>query len=394
MTFTQHERDRHRIAIDASVNGMRCARILIDATPTVAERREEDTTSHGEIVRVDHLTAPLDHTPESHPGKRYAVTPTSADISSAFPVSHRLLGRQVCASLAAVSYFVGMVCPGLNSVLSALSVNLAASAVSDDAVVFSVLKYDSRFGLFEISFDGPIQGSLEAFVRQPPNDGPSMREIAALVRPSEFAGSRSLVIGGSRGLGGLTTKILAAGGGDVVFTYASGSDDARRVRDETNKCLTSTCETLQLDLRTEGFDSMTFDRDRVDAVYFFATPKIFKRSSFVFNPEWFQEFTYFYVQKFYELCVYLEAAATPKAVRVYFPSSSAVQDRPKGLAEYAMAKAAAEVLIEDINRSFKKVVVVCSRLPRLNTDQTASIVSVESASNLETLLPMIRLMNR
>ena len=109
---------------------------------------------------------------------------------------------------------------------------------------------------------------------------------------------------------------------------------------------------------------------------------------------WFEEFADFYIQKLYELCVYLEAKATPNKIRVYFPSSVAVQDRPKGLTEYAMAKAAAEILIEDINRSFKKVMVVSDRLPRLSTDQTASIQSAGTLSNLEALLPVIRLINQ
>lgn len=60
------------------------------------------------------------------------------------------------------------------------------------------------------------------------------------------------------------------------------------------------------------------------------------------------------------------------------------------MAEYAMAKSAAEVLVQEINRSFTKLRVSCSRLPRLSTDQTTSIVKVSTGSNLETLLPLIR----
>jgi hypothetical protein len=42
---------------------------------------------------------------------------------------------------------------------------------------------------------------------------------------------RALVIGGSRGLGELTAKILMVGGADVTITYALGGD-VERVADE------------------------------------------------------------------------------------------------------------------------------------------------------------------
>ena len=63
------------------------------------------------------------------------------------------------------------------------------------------------------------------------------------------------------------------------------------------------------------------------------------------------------------------------------------------MTEYTMAKSAAEVLTQDINRSFKHVRVSTTRLPRLSTDQTASIVNVSAVSNLETLLPLVRAMH-
>ena len=44
--------------------------------------------------------------------------------------------------------------------------------------------------------------------------------------PGEFANVRALVIGGSRGLGEITAKIIAAGGGDVWITYRRGKEDA------------------------------------------------------------------------------------------------------------------------------------------------------------------------
>ena len=81
-------------------------------------------------------------------------------------------------------------------------------------------------------------------------------------------------------------------------------------------------------------------------------------------------------------------------MRVYVPSSVFVTERPEGLTEYAMAKAAAEILADDVNRSFSKVSIVVTRLPRLSTDQTTSVLKMSSSDNLDALLPAIRTVTR
>ena len=60
------------------------------------------------------------------------------------------------------------------------------------------------------------------------------------------------------------------------------------------------------------------------------------------------------------------------------------------MTEYAMAKAAGEALCSDMNLSFAPMHVTQSRLPRLLTDQTASVADVETADPVEILLPIIR----
>jgi hypothetical protein len=131
----------------------------------------------------------------------------------------------------------------------------------------------------------------------------------------------------------------------------------------------------------------------LNAAYYFATPQIFRKSAGVYDAGRFQDFARYYIDAFYALCMDLERRVT-EPVRVFFPSSVAVTERPKGLTEYAMAKAAAEIAIADINRTFKRVSVLSRRLPRVSTDQTASLLDVPAAPNVATLLPIIREMYR
>jgi hypothetical protein len=55
-----------------------------------------------------------------------------------------------------------------------------------------------------------------------------------------------------------------------------------------------------------------------------------------------------------------------------------------------MAKAAGEMLCDDMNRFEPRARVLVTRLPRADTDQTASLVAVPSADPVELLLPVVR----
>jgi NAD(P)-dependent dehydrogenase (short-subunit alcohol dehydrogenase family) len=396
--FTQRRKGDRDFVIDATVNTLLCSRVVITAASKEDRNHLPETVHDDESCRnsvaIGSLTTPLHEAPEYHSNNEYVIGLNDFDLSGQFPQVTHHLGEKRVAAILALSYFVGMVCPGLHSIFSRAEINLDEESERGDSLTFRVDKYDERFRLFDISFKGCISGSISAFLRPPPQTQPSLGELAKEVDPEEFAGTRSLILGGSRGLGELTAKLVAVGGGDVVITYASGADDARRVSDEINTSGRSRCEARKLDLLTDSFESMDLAPDSLDAVYFFATPRIQRKKSTLFSPRIFQEFVDFYVDKFYEMCVYLESGVGAKTLKIYFPSSVFVSERPNGMTEYAMAKSAAEVMVQDVNKHFKKISVVTTRLPRLNTDQTSSLVKLPTESNVDMLLPIIRSMVR
>ena len=67
-----------------------------------------------------------------------------------------------------------------------------------------------------------------------------------------------------------------------------------------------------------------------------------------------------------------------------------VESGPLGMVEYSMAKMAGETLCQSMNRAAGRVRVMVDRLPRLLTDQTATVPPVDSAEPLEVMLPVIR----
>lgn len=397
VVFRQIEYENGDTAIEASVNGLLCARLRLAAahaaiprTATVA-RAEVDSAAGGQSI-LERVGVPLDEPPDHHLHRTYSIRIEPVDLSRSFPRTCDHLGASRAAGLLALSYFVGMVCPGLHSIFSRVTLKLDAPVQATPFVEFSVDRYDERFRLFNVSLTGTLSGSLAAFLRPVPQQQLTMAEVSKRVARDEFKGARSLVVGASRGLGELAAKILAAGGGDVTITYAQGLDDIERVNSEINASGFGSSRIQKLDATAWNFDAIDFGA--VDAIYLFATPRINRKKAAVFVQSLLHEFIDFYVKSLYDLCLHIESLALPGKIRVYVPSSVFVTERPEGLTEYAMAKAAAEILADDVNRSFSKVSIVVTRLPRLSTDQTTSVLKMSSSDNLDALLPAIRTMTR
>ncbi len=394
VVFSQALTDTGKTVLRATVDGLVCTEIEIntDARLSAAPAPPPRAAAALPVRTVAALTSPLDEPAGSQQGQVLRVPAWPTALALAWPNAARTWGPGGLSALARLSYFVGMVCPGQHSVFSSLQLSLPAGPVASDDLCFVVRKYDARFRLFIVAFDGPVSGELRAFLRPPPQPQPRAADLAAHVNRHEFAGRRALVIGGSRGLGEITAKLLAAGGASVCISYAAGQHDAHAVAADIQAQQRGACRVLPLDLRTASFDTLSISPQELDEVYYFATPRIYAKRSALFDRAIFDEFVDFYLQRFYQLCQWLDGAPRSSRLKVYLPSTVFITDRPRGMTEYAMAKAAAEVLADDLNRSLKNVEVLHSRLPRLATDQTAGILALSAQSNLDTLLPIIRAM--
>ena len=305
-----------------------------------------------------------------------------------FPAATEWLGAGRIAALAASSYLVGMVCPGLHSIYSALSASACQETVSQNSLDFHVHDTDSRFRSVDLEIaGGGLIGTIKSFARTPPVRQATMQSLAGVVGPAEFAGSVALIVGGSRGLGELAAKLIATGGGRVFITWQSGKEDAENVAQEIRSA-GGACQTFAYDARKPAAEQLTQLEVTPTHIYYFATPSIFRPQSDIFVAERLKDFLAIYVEGFWELAHTLRARQ-PK-LSIFYPSSVFITERPRGMTEYTMAKAAGEILCVDMNVSLPPAHVTVSRLPRLPTDQTASVAATEASDALETMLPIIR----
>jgi NAD(P)-dependent dehydrogenase (short-subunit alcohol dehydrogenase family) len=218
-----------------------------------------------------------------------------------------------------------------------------------------------------------------------------MMAAVAHVTSGEFRGTRALVVGGSRGLGEITAKLLAAGGSDVAITYSVGAQDAQTVSREIigfgGRCLA-----LHYDVRRDALTQLSQMNLSPTHVFYFATPHIAGNKALGFDLDRFREFEAFYLVGFYAL-VRACLERRPEGIQAFYPSTTFISERPGAMTEYAMVKAAGELLCADIVRFTPNVTIVSRRLPRLPTDQTGSIAQELLADPIETLLPIIREMH-
>ena len=313
---------------------------------------------------------------------------TQDEARGLFPAAERWLGARRIMALAASTYLVGMECPGLHSLYSSLSFSSCPGAESLDGLAFRVSKTYPRLQLVKQEIaGGGLVGTVSSFVRTSPVQQATMQSLSGVVENAEFAGSVALIVGGTRGLGELTAKLVASGGGRVFITWRSGKEDAERVAEEI-RLSGGACETFCYDTRESAEEQLSALPEMPTHAYYFATPPIFRVQSDLFLRNRLDEFLAVYVDGFWQLSKALRIRQPN--LSIFYPSSVAVTERPRGMTEYAMAKAAGEMLCTDMNASLSPIRVTTARLPRLPTDQTASVTVSQTADPVSVMLPIVR----
>lgn len=308
-------------------------------------------------------------------------------VAQAFPHAVKLLGKERLAEIAQLSKLVGVICPGLYSMFSGFSIRMIDNSASQAGLSFEVRNVDERFRLIELAVCGErIAGEVTAFLRRPPVSQRGVEELRTVVKPDEFSGVTALIVGGSRGLGALTANIIAAGGGRVAVTYFSGESDARAVAGAIGS---KSATVLHYDARESALRQLTPLTWEIGQLYYFATAHIARQKVYGYSPERFAELCAVYVNGFADIWSALKIRSK-QSLRAFYPSTIYVEEGPRDLIEYAMAKAAGEAFCAGVNRFSGDVRILVKRLPRLLTDQTATVMPDESADPLDAMLAVVR----
>lgn len=214
-----------------------------------------------------------------------------------FPNVKCYLPDNQTAVLLGLTNIVGMQCPGMDSIFAGFNINFShGKSVFDPTMHYKVIKNDSRFSLITIGiFHSTAKGCIEALFRPKFILQPRCSVLVTLVSKDVFANQKALVIGGSRGIGEVIAKLIAAGGGQVIITYAHGQSDAEKIvqdiRDNGGKCDALSYNVL---LPTTQITDC-FNGDGVSHIYYFSSPVIEKSDQSVWDDVIFQKFYKIYM---------------------------------------------------------------------------------------------------
>jgi acyl dehydratase/NAD(P)-dependent dehydrogenase (short-subunit alcohol dehydrogenase family) len=312
-----------------------------------------------------------------------------SELAQAFPsVSARL--ASALYGLAALSTLVGMECPGLRSLLSEFSVSNVGAQVGP--LVFRVKSYHPAFSRVEMEVSGfGIAGSVAAFAGSAAPARPPDDYLRALVSATEFVDQQPLVIGASGGLGTTTARLLAAGGAQPFLTWSQ----SRAAAEETAQAvigLNRRCQLVHLDVQSpaDGLRALAEANWRGAQLYYFASPRIFRRRLEVFEAGDLHDFLQIYVRGFYELMRGVLKMRHGAQLVVLYPSSVAVDDLASDLFEYKSAKLIGEQLCARLQQRNAALTIKVVRLPRIATRQTRTFMNARSEQPEQVLLPIIK----
>jgi NADP-dependent 3-hydroxy acid dehydrogenase YdfG len=364
-----------RRRLDVSANGVKLVTILVEFSEVPSE-----ATPLAVLSRVSERGIPRD-LDAAEVGAAAGSLPLCLEpsrMAHLFPAVARFLSADQTAALLATTRLVGMEAPGLHSLFTGLDLSLVEGNGQSE-LTYRAQDFDDRFSLLTLEVAAAnLAGTVTAALRPSPRKQAGMTELQQLISPGEFSGERVLVIGGSRGLGEVAVKLLSAGGAQVRFTYHSGAADAHNVFKEITAA-GGDAKCFAYDVSKDAANlAGLLDGWSPTLLCYFATPFIFSATTGQFNPKLFREFRDCYVDGFLN-CFQAVRALSPELRGVLNPSSSAVDSTPANMGEYAAAKMAAESICVFLANQNRAIRFLAPRLPRLPTDQTASLLSVETA---------------
>ena len=308
-----------------------------------------------------------------------------------FPILFKSTSTIHLASLLTATRLVGMHCPGLNSLISHMDFSLIKNENENSNFGYIVSKIDERFNMLFIDVTAQnFNGKIKTFMRPSPVNQLKYIDVKSHLKKSEFKGQRVLVLGGSRGLGEMTTKILAAGGASVRFTYNRGLEEAIKIENEiiSNG---GKVKKIKLDVtKFSDFKSIIDDAWIPTHCYYFPTPFIFSGVKGVFSENLFNQFNTVYISSFMKIISFLREKGT---LNYFYPSSTAIDEMPDNMVEYTISKYSAQKMCEFIRKNDPSIKIELYDFPRMETDQTVSFLPVKNHDPLQISLSYIREFN-
>lgn len=388
-TVSVVRQDEGKARIEVARGGRLAVAITLEAGATPLPRGGE--------LRAAPRTEPLRRTLEELESAEHLREPYGCDLAALTALAEELgaggVPETVLAWLAAASYTVGMLVPGLDAVFAGGRIT-RASEPDSGMLAATVTAVDDRTGLVAVDVvlergEASARMALHGFLR--PRVPPPDREALALrLPPSDaLAGRHVLVVGASRGLGAAVAAAFATQGATVWAGFARSADRLEALRSELGH---ERIRPLQLDAEDpeetrHAFETLRGEAGPLQGAVFCAAPPL---SDATLHPE-VTEANLRFVRSSIALTL-VPLAETLQALApggwLVFVSSAALEDPPETWPHYVTAKAALEGVAAHCARHAGAMVLVV-RPPRLWTDSTNTPLARLEATPTEAVAAAI-----
>jgi len=306
-------------------------------------------------------------------------------IKKKFPSLYKNLGYSRLSSIIMMSTAVGMYWPGENSLFSSFKINF--TNINKDKIKLGIIKTDKRF-LYSKSklVSSGIEALMFSFFRSENIKQKKIGFIKKYIKKDKFKNHRALIIGGSRGLGEITAKIIASGGGYPTITYNSNKKIALKLKSEIFSS-NFKCRLIKLSINKNGnFKSNVLKKFNYNSIYYFATPLIFRRKNNNFNYKIYKEFFNTYCTPLKKIVLLNK---TNKPFTFFFPSTEFILKKNIFLKEYIKAKSLGEKELLNLSKKYKFTPII-KRFPKILTDQNNTVFSNVTHSGYKSILSVIK----
>lgn len=316
------------------------------------------------------------------------VTDSAMYIESLFPNCCRQIGLNTVQGLLALSQVIGMRCPGRRGLFSSFKLMIQTKIIKNSFLSYKCVYANKSLGFSRLEFTGyGIEGVAEAYF--------TLSKVRSLEVPPQstclkYTNSNALIVGGS-GLGHACALLLANGGAKVCVTSRSIPDKGTPISPLLCNYRNLTNQTLDVTDATSLYKFMDNINEEIRSVYYFPTPRIFRRRLKTLSEDDTYEFMNLYVFSFVRLIESLYVAKKcSRDVSIFYPSSIAIEEANPDLFEYYISKLAGEEACSLLKKKYPQMNIVVVRLPRLETGQTNSFIQTSSSDNLNCLAEIVK----
>lgn len=276
-----------------------------------------------------------------------------------------------------ISRIIGMKYPGKNSLF--LNCDISYSNTNPMKNYFSLSKFDKKTKILTSKYNfGNYSAQSKSLLLE------NVKKILTTQKklPTKYYGKRAIIIGGSRGLGFLTTQILLNSGINVVATYFNNLDYLNQLKKKYINELN--IKKLNI-LNNKSFDRFLHKHSNYDYIFNFSSCKI-KKTYKIIDKVYLDKLLLYYLTPLKVILKKFKVFKKP--IKIFNPSTIYLNDKNSLFKEYNISKKQSENFCKRAN-FLSKIKFFSYRLNTFDTDQHYAIYDKKIKNNFKEYLSIL-----